>query len=40
LRQRLTFDRWDQQIASDLQAGHFDEVIAETQSDIKGKIKP
>jgi 8-oxo-dGTP diphosphatase len=34
-------DEWDREITSDLQAGHFDEVIAEIQSDIEaGKIKP
>jgi 8-oxo-dGTP diphosphatase len=34
-------DEWDREIASDLRAGHFGEVIAEIQSDINvGKIKP
>jgi protein-tyrosine phosphatase len=41
LRQRLVLDQWDQQIASDLQAGHFDAIITEVQSEIKAsKIKP
>jgi hypothetical protein len=33
--------KWDQQIAADLEAGDFDELIREVQADVQaGNIKP
>jgi hypothetical protein len=37
----LEAQKWDHQIAADLEAGHFDELIREVQADVQaGKIKP
>jgi hypothetical protein len=37
----LEAQKWDQQIAADLEAGALDELIREVQADVQaGKIKP
>jgi hypothetical protein len=37
----LEAQKWDLQIAADLEAGNFDELIREVQADVQaGKIKP